>query len=196
MQARLALMKVGAIFIPATHYFQSNSSENGQILSVVIISIQQMPQILRLTLGGRSEVTLKTSGAILKIPPRKFSVLCDRAKNRLLWHLLCFEILLDVFLKEVQWYPLCVTNSGGWLVAQSGISSCSASASGVNSVFLNSESELFRETLRKQWLHLENMIASSVLIFMLFEAIFILVFVCSWWKRWKDLRTSWIPLRE
>lgn len=61
---------------------------------------------------------------------------------------------------------------------------------------LNCESELFRKTLRKQWLHLENMIASSVLIFILFEAIFIFVFVCSWWKRWKDLRTSWIPLRE
>lgn len=100
-------------FIPTAHYFQSNSWENGQILSVVIISIQQMRRILRLALGGRSEVTLKTSDAILKIPPRKFSVLCDRAKNRLLWHLLCFEILLDVFLKEVQWYPLCVTNSGG-----------------------------------------------------------------------------------
>lgn len=61
---------------------------------------------------------------------------------------------------------------------------------------LNSVSDLLGETLRKWWLHVQNMIASTILIFMLFEAIFIFMFVCSWWKRWKDLRTSWIPLRE
>lgn len=59
---------------------------------------------------------------------------------------------------------------------------------------LNSVSELLGETLRKRWLHEEkNMIARTLLIFMLFEAIFISVFVCSWWKKMKrpaDLMNS------
>ena len=61
---------------------------------------------------------------------------------------------------------------------------------------LNSASDSLGETLRKRWLHIQNVIASTPLIFMLFEAIFIFVFVCSWWKRWKDLWTTRIPLRE
>lgn len=50
---------------------------------------------------------------------------------------------------------------------------------------LNSVADVLRETLRTWWLHPENMIASTPLIFMFFEAIFIFVFVCSWWKKMK-----------
>lgn len=91
-----------------------------------------------------------------------------------------------VFSQNVRFCQLPVTRLLG-LVAQSG-----TFASWVCTVFWTQ----CRETLRKPWLQVENVIASTVLIFMLFEAIFILVFVCSWWKRWEDLRTSWIPLWE
>lgn len=70
----------------------------------------------------------------LKFPPRKFCFLCDEAKV-FLFGVCCVLKFSWMF----SWRKFSVThsvaNSRGWLVAQSGISSCSASASGVNSVF-------------------------------------------------------------
>lgn len=144
---------------------------------------------------GDGQRWLWKGATAFKISTEKVLVVLQKSKNVPLWYLL-FWNSLGCFLEESSMLlTLChklsrmIGNTGRYFILQriSLWSECCV---------LNCESELFRETLRKQWLHLENMIASSVLIFMLFEAIFIFVFVCSWWKRWKDLRTSWIPLRE
>lgn len=160
------------------------------------ISIAHFIQMLRILLGWGGAVSgdFEKDWQRLKFPPRKFWFFYNKAKI-FLFGICCVLKFSWMFPREKFSVTLChklwrmIGSTGRYFIFQR-ISLWSEFC------VLNCESELFRETLRKQWLHLENMIASSVLIFMLFEAIFIFVFVCSWWKRWKDLRTSWIPLRE